>query len=355
MKKSKSFNKPRELFINLFFIYFLMVINLTLFKQAYLKLEFNGGIHVNLIPFVETIKMVEGHALYNVVGNILLFVPLGLFIPLLFKTENKLYKIAWYGFVFSLLIEVLQLLTPTNITDVDDLIFNTLGAIIGYFLYTICIKILHKTKFPNIIDKITTDSNGNFLILSFKLLIPVILISVTTIFFGLYSSTIYGKSSNEDIAKKLFPTYLSNDYVASAESSDYKFFLAKNGNYIDLLTAKKVLNNRWAQNDEAFSLDLSNRDYSYNIEVLFENNDENFGIVLFGKNFDAESIEITFCGKEYSQELTPNDYFIVPFPTFEKYSENIDISSIFMGKESKDLSIKFKEKNGDECKHINIH
>ncbi|ENQ3081323.1 VanZ family protein [Bacillus cereus] len=343
MKKSKSFNKPKELFISLFFIYFLMVINLTLFKQAALTLKFDGAINVNLIPFVKTIKMFKndftgiGNALYNVVGNILLFIPLGLFVPLLFKNENKLYKIALYGFVFSLLIEVLQLLTPSNLTDIDDIIFNTLGAVIGYFLYNICIKILHKTKFANIVDKITTDYNSNFLILSLKLLIPVILISVTTIYSALYSSTISGKSSNEDIAKKLFPTYVSDGYVYSAEFSDYKFFLTKNGNYIDLLTAKKVLNNRWTQNDEAFSLDLSNKDYGYSIKKLFGNNYENLGIVLFGKNFDAESIEITFYGKKYSQELTPNDYFIVPFLTFERYSKNIDINNIFMGKESKDL------------------
>ena len=67
-------------------------------------------------------------ALYNVIGNILLFIPLGFCIPLFFNKKNKLSKVILYGFTASLIIEVLQLFTPYNITDIDDIIFNTFGT-----------------------------------------------------------------------------------------------------------------------------------------------------------------------------------------------------------------------------------
>lgn len=361
IKKRKRFEKLNELFINLFFIYLLTVIYLTFFKQGYLRLTFDRIAYVNLIPFVETIKMFNsnfmgiGNTIYNVGGNILLFAPLGFFIPLLFKKENKLCRIALYGAIFSITIEALQFLTATNITDIDDIIFNTLGAMIGYLIYNICIKILYRTKFINLIDKIVIDYTGSFLILSFKLLIPTILISIFAIYSGLYYSTTSGKLSDEDIAKNVFSYNTSDNYVAFTEFSEYKFFLADYGNYIDLLTAKRVLNNRWTQGGGAYQLNLENKDSGYSIATFSENNNENLAIIVWGKNFDAESIEITFNGQEYSQELRPNDYFIVPFPTFETVSENTDIYNIFEGEESKDLIIKFKEKNGDECKHIHIN
>ncbi|MGE7094489.1 VanZ family protein [Lysinibacillus sp. NPDC048646] len=67
-------------------------------------------------------------------GNILLFMPLGFSIPLRFKV-NKFWKVILLGFFISFLVEVIQLFTSIRSFDVDDLILNTLGAIIGFVLY----------------------------------------------------------------------------------------------------------------------------------------------------------------------------------------------------------------------------
>ena len=96
-KKYNKINILREVFINFFFIYFLIVIYFTFFKGGILHLDLQMRSYANIIPLLETIKMFQdnfmglGNSLYNVIGNILLFIPFGFAIPLLFKNHNKLF------------------------------------------------------------------------------------------------------------------------------------------------------------------------------------------------------------------------------------------------------------------------
>lgn len=69
----------------------------------------------------------------NVLLNIALFVPLGFFLPLIWKRLRSWYLLLPIGFLSSLLIEVSQYLTGSGLFDVDDLFTNTLGAMIGFW------------------------------------------------------------------------------------------------------------------------------------------------------------------------------------------------------------------------------
>lgn len=66
--------------------------------------------------------------------NVVLFLPLGFLLPLLWPKLNRFWKILLSGIAFSLLIELSQLLNIRN-SDVDDLLLNTLGAVAGFALY----------------------------------------------------------------------------------------------------------------------------------------------------------------------------------------------------------------------------
>ena len=77
--------------------------------------------------------------LINFTGNIVMFMPIGFFLPLLWEKFHKAWKSVGMGFVLSLVIEVLQL-TQMRSSDVDDLWLNTLGVSIGYVLYTVLPK-----------------------------------------------------------------------------------------------------------------------------------------------------------------------------------------------------------------------
>ncbi len=71
--------------------------------------------------------------LVNLFGNLLVFVPLGLFPALLFRKESW-FRAVWVGGGLSLLIELGQYFLG-RATDVDDVILNTLGALLGYWLF----------------------------------------------------------------------------------------------------------------------------------------------------------------------------------------------------------------------------
>lgn len=81
--------------------------------------------------------------------NILLFVPLGFFVPLLWKPFHAQNKILRIGFLCSFAIEFLQMFCG-RMTDVDDLLTNTVGAVLGYWLLmfveqkTICYQLQQK-------------------------------------------------------------------------------------------------------------------------------------------------------------------------------------------------------------------
>ena len=93
-------------------------------------------VNLNLIPII---GMIEDWK--NSILNILLFVPLGMMLPLLWHTYQKIRKTLLFGFAASLTIELLQLLT-FRATDVNDLITNTLGTALGF----ICIKSFYQNK-----------------------------------------------------------------------------------------------------------------------------------------------------------------------------------------------------------------
>lgn len=73
----------------------------------------------------------------NVVGNVCVFVPWGVFLPNLFARCRKLLTVVVLSLELSLLVEVIQLVTRVGCFDVDDLLLNTIGGMLGYLLYKI--------------------------------------------------------------------------------------------------------------------------------------------------------------------------------------------------------------------------
>ena len=88
---------------------------------------------INLIPFVNLLDYpTKGEILINVIGNSTMFIPTGIMTPLIYKHLDSFHKTVRTGFLISLIIEIIQLPFAVRCSDVDDLILNTLGCILGY-------------------------------------------------------------------------------------------------------------------------------------------------------------------------------------------------------------------------------
>lgn len=99
---------------------------------------------LNLIPFSTGIHI-------SSILNIIFFVPFGLLLPTLWQRFRKFLPTVFLGFLFSLIIEVGQLFT-IRATDVDDLIMNTLGTILGFILFKILSIIFKNLSSKTIIE-----------------------------------------------------------------------------------------------------------------------------------------------------------------------------------------------------------
>lgn len=91
---------------------------------------------INLIPF-------SSDGMFTYIMNIIMPMPLGFLLPYIWKNFRNMYKVTLIGFLFSLFIEISQI--PTNReVDIDDLIMNTIGTILGYTIWKIIGKVFFR-------------------------------------------------------------------------------------------------------------------------------------------------------------------------------------------------------------------
>ena len=115
----------RTIIYIIFCFYFIAILVLVGFPSiTSLRIDFT----VNVIPFVDMVS-----DFVNACVNILLFVPLGFFLPTLWGKFRNIKGAALMGLIISFVIEISQILTFRT-TDVNDIITNTVGTIIGYFI-----------------------------------------------------------------------------------------------------------------------------------------------------------------------------------------------------------------------------
>lgn len=106
---------------------------------------------INLVPFRTVMRYVRllgrrpgaallRHAVINLAGNVVMFIPLGFFLPQLFPKLRKIWKTLLSSAGIVVLVELVQLFTLVGSCDIDDLILNLLGAAMGYGLYRLTTK-----------------------------------------------------------------------------------------------------------------------------------------------------------------------------------------------------------------------
>jgi glycopeptide antibiotics resistance protein len=101
--------------------------------------------HANFTLF-KTIRMYIDYAyklnsFENLVGNVVVFIPFGLLFPCVRKRGSHLGILLLNGLIFICGIEVFQLFSAFGAFDVDDILLNCIGVILGYCIYRICRRI----------------------------------------------------------------------------------------------------------------------------------------------------------------------------------------------------------------------
>lgn len=150
--KQKQTDWKREAVLLLMYINLAVILRFTFFPMS----KVDGHIQplvfdiatafpfrVNLLPLVNLFDYdSKRDLLLNVIGNVAMFVPSGIVFPIVYKRLNTFGKVLLAGSGISLCIELIQLPFSVRATDIDDLILNTIGVILGYGIYTLvqCLK-----------------------------------------------------------------------------------------------------------------------------------------------------------------------------------------------------------------------
>lgn len=127
----------------LFVVYILFLLYFLIFSDWYGRSGVMENYHYNLTPFREMKRFWEYReqlgvwSVVNLLGNIFIFVPFGFFEPLASR-HRSFWGTVLDGFLLSLLVEVFQFVSKVGRFDVDDLILNTSGVVVGYLIFIVC-------------------------------------------------------------------------------------------------------------------------------------------------------------------------------------------------------------------------
>ncbi|HFH0140145.1 TPA: VanZ family protein, partial [Clostridioides difficile] len=159
--KRKNLKVEKNVMIHLVWVYiFLLYIYLALSKAGIGSIwdigRYSGLFRIdeiNLIPF-------DSVGILTYILNIIMFMPLGFLLPLIWKNFRNIINVSLTGLGFSLAIELCQLFN-LRATDIDDLMMNTLGAVLGYFIWVGVNNLFNLIKkkdiFPSIYKNIIQD------------------------------------------------------------------------------------------------------------------------------------------------------------------------------------------------------
>ncbi len=365
-------NKPMKINLYIFFIlYLILLITLTLFdsswgRNGFAIKDFKVYIKqsVNLVPFKTIINYIKEfnsmystrQIMFNLMGNICAFMPMALFLPLLFKKQSRFKNFIITMIIIILGIESLQLITTSGRFDIDDLILNLFGAVIMYLLLNIkSVNDLINNVFLLEHNKISKKSYIK--IISFILIIIIVCLSIIVYRNKLYNQNVddYNSINNPNITFEHDNNCGDNNSFYEDEIYKYYFKCYDNSYFYVVVNDK-----------DKFSVKdfLDNSKYNYDIErLLYNMNDNNINYEIEHK-YTYFNIEIENPNNDSSSFTDYVDSDIAKLVIIDKSNKDkvldyeVNIIPIKNGTKTMNINIELTDENGKTktiTKKINVN
>lgn len=353
LSKYLSNNKPMKINLYIFFILYLMLlITLTLFdsswgRNGFAIKDFKVYIKqsVNLVPFKTIINYIKEfnsmystrQIMFNLLGNICAFMPIALFLPLLFKKQSKFKNFIITMIIIILGIESLQLITTSGRFDIDDLILNLFGAVIMYLLLNIkSVNDLINNIFLLEHNKISKKSYIKIIL--FILIIIIICVSIIVYRNKLYNQNVddYNSINNPNITFEHDNNCGDNNSFYEDEIYKYYFKCYDNSYFYvvvndkDKFSVKDFLNNSkynydierllYNMNDNNINYEIEHKYTYFNIEIENPNNDSS----SFTDYVDSDIAKLVIIDKSNKDKVLDYEVNIIPIKNGTK-TMNINI------------------------------
>lgn len=346
-------NKPMKINLYIFFmLYLMLLITLTLFdsswgRNGFAIKDFKVYIKqsVNLVPFKTIINYIKEfnsmystrQIMFNLLGNICAFMPMALFLPLLFKKQSKFKNFIITMIIIILGIESLQLITTSGRFDIDDLILNLFGAVIMYLLLNIkSVNDLINNVFLLEHNKISKKSYIK--IISFILIIIIVCLSIIVYRNKLYNQNVddYNSINNPNITFEHDNNCGDNNSFYEDEIYKYYFKCYDNSYFYvvvndkDKFSVKDFLNNSkynydierllYNMNDNNINYEIEHKYTYFNIEIENPNNDSS----SFTDYVDSDIAKLVIIDKSNKDNVLDYEVNIIPIKNGTK-TMNINI------------------------------
>lgn len=96
-----------------------------------------------IIDYIKQVHSFDDWFIKNLACNIIMFIPFGFLVPLFVK-RNKLWQVVIYGIILSIIIEFIQVVLTVGTGDIDDVILNSFGLLIGFGIYKLIYSVALK-------------------------------------------------------------------------------------------------------------------------------------------------------------------------------------------------------------------
>lgn len=156
-KECKVADRHKRLFWTgvkvVFGVYMILLIYFLLFAESTGRTTEGRTYHYNLSFFKEIGRFIRYRGslgmkavILNLFGNVAAFLPFGMLIPIMKSRYRSLLHITLLTFECSLLAETVQLVSRVGSFDVDDLLLNTVGGMLGYLMFAVMNKIRRRNE-----------------------------------------------------------------------------------------------------------------------------------------------------------------------------------------------------------------
>jgi len=256
VRQNRGINFLREILLNLFLVYALVVFSSTFFpiNIPLFRLDFENA---NLIPFDQTIRYLrrldDPTAIRNLTGNLFLLTPLGIFLPVLFQKIQTFWRVLGIGLLITLIIETFQMFLLVRVFDIDDIILNAFGVIIGFAAWKLMMFVpLFKAGVRR--TAILGTRQSNWLFLGFTAAVAFGFSLLTTV------SVFQGSHTIEQIRNNF--AAVESQRVHAVKVDRFSLVLVEAPDGMDrLYLYQKVILNRYSQIDWIDNLDLQENEF----------------------------------------------------------------------------------------------
>ncbi len=331
----------------------LVVVSLTFFPFRIVLYDWYGS--ANLVPFASIAQLITETvpevAIRNILGNVVLFVPFGLLLPLLFHRMQAFWPFIWRIVVISVGIEILQIFTRARSIDVDDVILNALGGAIGFGLLSILRPLLDRSdRVVRLLNRLSGESEREPLLSAAIPVLATLAIVVPLMLASINAATL--SSGDDGVGADATSIWPGSSVVASAEVNEFLFLMLHEGTFqpelLALVEYERVLPGRYTRTSWGDMPLEADSQFLWQLSAFNTARNELPVVALWGSNAaGATTLRIRNVGLDQSLELPAGRFFVVAIPYdieehqgFSDVLQDFDVS--FFDDAGRDLTDEFE-------------